>query len=163
MWFALSHAALELSLGLHGDFFSHPGVVARGALPVAGPANLEVQGLVYWHPGLMTATQLRAGPAVRVTGPRGGTWGAFVHGGVTHGFWTAPTYSVAPTGEVRRQAFAGDTWAAVVGGVELGHTLRSGPFAGWTARPQFGLRIPTFHGVGWDLGVDIALRLGGDR
>lgn len=168
MWFALvAHAAPELALGVHGDFLTHPGVVVRGALAVAEVgalvANLEAQGLVYWHPELMTAGQLRAGPAVRWTGPRRGTWGAFVHGGLTHGLWTSPTFVVEPDGEVKRRVLAGDTWAAVVGGLELGRTMDSATFAGWAVRPQFGLRMPTFHGAGWDVGLDVALRLGGGR
>lgn len=159
-------AAPELAVGYHGDLLTHPGLVARGAWTLAGARavrlSLEGQALGYWHPGLMTVAQLRGGPALRLLGPRGGTWGAFVHGGVSRGWWTAPTYDVAD-GEVTRARLAGDTWAVVAGGVELGRSVARGPVTGWAVRPQVGLRVPTFHGVGIDLGVDATARFGGGR
>jgi hypothetical protein len=120
-------AAPEVVVGYHGDLLAHPGVVGRGAVR-RGPLALEGQGLAYWHPQLMTAVQLRAGPAVRLTGPRGGVYGLFAHGGVQRGFWTAPTYTASGD----RLHFAGDTWAIVATGLELGHSVRTGPIHAWT-------------------------------
>lgn len=151
-----------VEFGYHGDLITHPGVLARGSMAVTRPVSLEAQAMAYWHPGLMTVAQLRAGPAFGWVGPRGASWGAFVHGGVSRGFWTAPTYQVAG-GRVSRLALAGDAWAVLAAGVALGHAVESGPLAAWTVRPQVGLRVPTFHGAGIDVGVDLTVRLRGAR
>lgn len=161
VWISLARAAEPtLDVGYHGDLVTHPGLLARGSLRLATTLSLEAQAMAYWHPGLMTVAQLRAGPAVRVVGPRSGTWGAFVHAGGSRGFWTAPTYEVSD-GDVSRVALAGDSWAAFAGGIELGHLVERGPVSAWAVRPQVGLRAPTFHGVGIDLGLDATVRLGG--
>lgn len=171
MWLALAglltaQAAPQLALGVHGDTLTHPGLLVREAVPVAEHGALllsvEAQGLVYWHPGLMTAAQLRAGPSLRLTGPHAGTWGAFAHAGVCHGWWTAPTWKVDGT-EVKRVHFAGDSWAIGVVGLELGHEIEGGRLSGWAFRPQLGVRYPTFHGVGLDAGLELAVRFGGTR
>jgi hypothetical protein len=151
-----------LDVGYHGDFVTHPGVLARGALGLGPAWSVEAQVMAYWHPGLMTLTQVRGGPAVRVVGPRSATWGAFAHVGVSRGFWTSPTYAVAD-GDVSRVLLAGDTWGVLAGGVELGHLVERGRVSAWAVRPQLGLRAPTFHGVGVDLGLDATVRLGGAR
>lgn len=151
-----------LDLGYHGDLFTHPGLLARGSIEVARPLSLEAQAMAYWHPGLMVLGQLRAGPAIRRVGPREGTWGAFVHGGVSRGFWTAPTYQVSG-GAVSLVPLAGDTWGVVAGGVERGHRVARGPISAWSVRPQVGLRFPTFHDFGVDVGLDATVRLGGVR
>lgn len=159
-------AASELAAGLHGDMLTHPGLVARAAVPVAegerGRLAIEAQALGYWHPGLMTAMQLRAGPAYRRTGSRGSTVGAFAHVGAAHGFWTAPTYDVVDGG-VERARLAGDSWAVGAVGLELGHGTALAGLSGWQVRPQVGVRWPTFHGVGLDAGVELSVRFGGGR
>lgn len=160
----LALASPEVAVGLHADGLSHPAVVGRGTTPALAwrraTAQLEVQGGLLWHPGLMTALHARGGPAARVTGPRGGTWGWFAHVGVEHGFWTAPTYAAAGGAAVRRP-LSGDTWAVFATGPELGRAIDRGFAAGWTLRPTLGLRAPTFHGVGIDAGIELGLRLRG--
>ena len=108
----------------------------------------------------MVTAYLRTGPAVRLTGRRGGTWGAFVHGGLQHGIWATPTYR-AEGGEVRRAPLAGDTWWHLASGVELGHTVSRSPIDAWFVRSQVGLRVPTFHGAGIDVAVEVGARFGG--
>jgi hypothetical protein len=160
--FLAARAAPELALGLHADTLTHPGLLARGAWPLGRVGALEAQALAWWHPGHMTATQLRAGPALRWTGPRGGTWGAFVHLGACRGWWTSPTWE-AEGEEVQRVRLAGDSWATATAGLELGHTTQAAGLAGWALRPQLGVRYPTFYGMGVDVALELAVRWGGAR
>lgn len=157
-------AAPALDVGYYGDLVTHPGALARGSVALASARSvtwaLEGQALTYWHPGLFTLAAGRMGPALRLVGPRDATWGLFLHGGVAHGFWAAPTFEVVDGG-VRRTPLSGDTWAVVASGVELGHAISRGPLRAWAVRPQVGLRAPTFHGVGIDLAVEATARLGG--
>ena len=159
---AISRAA-PVEVGLHMDTLTHPGVVVRSALPVAGETlSVEGQALAYWHPELMTAVELRAGPAVKHTGKRGGIVGAYAHVGVEHGFWTSPTWTVE-NGDVERVRLAGDTWGVGAFGIELGHELARSPFASWSIRPELAARVPTFHTVGLDAAVEVTVRLRGRR
>lgn len=155
--------AAPVEVGVHMDTLAHPGVVVRSALPLAGDTlSLEGQALAYWHPELMTALELRAGPAIEHIGKRGGIVGAYAHVGVEHGFWTSPTWKVED-GEVSRARFTGDTWGVGAFGIELGHELERSRFASWSIRPELAARVPTFHGMGLDAAVEATVRLRGKR
>jgi hypothetical protein len=165
MLFLLSGLALAapVELGVHMDTLTHPGVGVRSELPLAGKTLfLEGQALAYWHPELMTALELRAGPAIEHIGKRGGIIGAYAHVGVEHGFWTSPTYTV-DNGDVQRARFTGDTWGVGAFGIELGHELERSRFASWSIRPELAARVPTFHGMGLDAAVEGTVRFGGKR
>jgi len=152
----------EVALAYYGDFITHPGASGRVDWPLNGDdpfavlVEVEVGG--YWHPNLMVALFARTGPELRWTGPKGGLYGAFAHVGVEHGFWAAPTYRVEG-GEVRTVALAGDSWGVFAAGLDFGHTLPGEVARGWFARPQFGMRFPTFHTVGFDLAVEVGVKL----
>jgi len=155
--------AAPVEVGVHMDTLTHPGVVVRSELPLAGEILfLEGQALAYWHPELMTAFELRAGPAIEHIGKRGGIVGAYAHVGVEHGFWTSPTYKVEDA-EVQRARFTGDTWGVGAFGLELGHELERSRFASWSIRPELAGRVPTFHTVGLDFAVEATVRLRGKR
>lgn len=149
-----------LALAYHGDLLTHPGASARAewAPERAAAVGLEAEAGGYWHPTLMVALFARVGVGARWTRPHGGTYGAFANAGLERGLWAAPVYRVSD-GEVSRAWLAGDSWATTSAGLELGHTLSDGPFDAWFVRPQVGLRIPTFHGVGVDLAVAGGVRL----
>lgn len=159
-------AGPELSLAYHGDFLTHPGLAGRAALPLAGGPRArlqwEAEAGAWWHPKNMLPVYVRTGPAVRLEGPRRGTWGAFAHVGAAEGFLAARTYAVVD-GEVETQTLPARPFGVVAGGLELGRSTPRAPFDGWFVRPQVGLRFPTFHGYGVDLAVQVGARLGGAR
>ncbi|MBX2804020.1 MAG: hypothetical protein KTR31_40465 [Myxococcales bacterium] len=153
------------SLAYHGDFLTHPGASARASWPTSdnprAALHLEAEAGAYWHPKNLVGTFLRAGPALSLEGARGGLWGVFVHGGGLLGTWAAPTYVVDVDGP--RRSLAGRAWATVTPGLELGRrTPGTRGIDAWFVRPQLGMRLPTAHGVGLDLAVQVGLRLGGD-
>lgn len=165
MMAAAQAATPQAAIGYHGDLLTHPGVVGRAEILAVsgerGSLNWEVQGGVHWHPSLMTSLQARTGLGARWVGPRRGTWGAFAHVGAARAFWTSPTFAV-DQGAVVRRPLSGDQWLVVASGLELGRATSSPVVAGWAFRPQLGLRAPTYHGVGIDLGLELSLRLGGE-
>jgi hypothetical protein len=151
-----------LAVAYHGDFLTHPGAAGRAAWRLSNAVALEAELGGWWHPANMVTAYVRTGPAVRLTGPRGGTWGAFAHGGVQHGIWATPTYRVDDEG-LHRAPLAGDTWWHLAAGLELGHTVSTPAVDAWFLRPQVGLRVPTFHGAGIDLALEAGVRFGGGR
>ena len=158
-----------IAAAYHGDFLVHPGATLRIEGPAARSSAgrrallVEAQATTWWHPRNMLALQLRAGPALRLVGPRGGLWGAFAHLGAMRGTWATPSYRVDGQGAVSRAPLAGDAWWVVATGIELGRELHTGRLDAWFVRPQLGLRLPTVRGYGLDLAVEVGVRFGGAR
>ncbi|MEZ4318580.1 MAG: hypothetical protein R3F61_13790 [Myxococcota bacterium] len=159
---AMASAPTELALGYHGDFVVHPGVAVRGGVRAAstGPVALWLEGEsdVFWHPRNRVAFVERLGPSVRWS-PGGASLGAFAHIGVEQGVWASPTYRV-DDGDVRGPRVAGDVWALVALGVDLGHRLSRSHWAeAWFVRPQAAVRFPTFYGTSVDVGIQLGVTL----
>ncbi|MFT4979756.1 MAG: hypothetical protein ACI8S6_005668 [Myxococcota bacterium] len=154
-------AADERTLAYYGDFIAHPGLDGRLGWSLSEGTRWSLQAEAraggFWHPHNQLALYARVGPSIRRTGAHGGSLGAFLHAGVQHGFSAAPTYTVED-GVVKTVPLAGDTWATLTPGLELGRPLEHAALEGWFLRPQVTLRMPSFYTVGIDVALEVGVR-----
>lgn len=111
-----AHALPDVAVAAHAEDMVHPSLSGRVALGLPGPLKLEAEAIGVWSPE-PTPFVLRGGPAVKITGPNGGRYGAFLHTGFQRG-----------------------TWGDLTAGIELGHTLKLPLVEAWFVRPQ--VRLP---------------------
>lgn len=157
---SLASASPTLSAGYTGHSLVHPGIHARGELPLRGPLRLGVELGAYLHPQNQLALWVTPRLALRVEGGERGLFELGLAAGALRATWLAPTVSVQ-SGALEPQPLAGAGY--LTGRLDLagGRQLDRAGLNHWLLGPSLGLRAPHANGVGLDLYLRLDLGFGG--